>query len=316
MKGSKWVTAYAPASIGNVGPGFDVFGLALSQPGDQVRARRTEGSGVKILEIHGDHGRLPMQAAKNTSGVAAAETLGLLDQNRDERFAVELIIDKGLPLGSGLGSSAASAVAAAVAVNALAKSPLQREELLEPCCIAEAAVSGFHADNVAPSLLGGFLVIESMKPLRWSRILPKHPLSLGLLSPEIEVKTHQAREVLPKTVAMADFVSMLGAVSTMVAALSEGDHLKFGRAIRDSVIEPARAELVAGFSEVQKAVFEAGALCCTLSGSGPCIFMMGETPEQSRSLVSLAREVWENMGISSQEIFSEVDHHGARIIED
>jgi homoserine kinase len=313
---SEWITAYAPASIGNVGPGFDVFGLALKEPGDRVCARKTAQLGVRILEITGDQGRLPKEAAKNTSGVAAIETLKLLSQIRGEQFGVELRINKGLALGSGLGSSAASAVASAVAVNALSFQPLVHEQLLEPCLIAEAAVSGYHADNVAPSLLGGFLVIQGVNPLRWSRILPKMQLVLGLARPEIEVKTRDAREVLPKSVGLGDLISMLGSTSTMVSALYEGDTQKFGRAIRDIVVEPARAVLVPGFLEVQAAVFEAGALCCTLSGSGPSIFMLGKDPEQTRALVSMAGKLWEKMGFSVQEIVSEVSHHGARIIKD
>jgi homoserine kinase len=307
--------AFAPCSIGNVGPGFDVFGLALEGPGDEVEAVRIQKPGVRILMIEGDEGRLPKEADKNTAGIAARETLHLIRAKTGEEFGVELSLFKGLPLNSGLGSSAASAAAAAVAVNALAKVPLEKESLLGPCIEAESAVSGYHADNVAPSLLGGFLVIESMKPLRWSRIIPDFEIPLGIITPDLEVSTKSAREVIPKLVDLPSVIEQLSSVSTMLCGLYEKDLLKLSRGIDDHIIEPARAELVEGFAQVKIQAMTGGALCFSLSGSGPTIFFTCADTNRVRKLLSTLKSYWGSMGVKATAREVRIDSDGARVLD-
>jgi len=311
----KRVKAFAPCSIGNVGPGFDVFGLALSGAGDEVEAVRIETPEVRIRTIEGDQGRLPQEAAKNTSGIAAIETLKLLKETRGEEFGVELSLMKGLPLNSGLGSSASSAAAAAVAVNALAVNPVDKSDLLEPCILAESAVSGFHADNVAPSLLGGFIVVESMSPLRWSRVNPEFDIPLGVITPCLEVSTKMAREVVPSLVKLEQVISQLSSVSTMLCGLFERDLEKFGRGVRDHIIEPARAELVPGFERIQDHVLDLGALCFSLSGSGPTVFLISKERESLGKILDSAVSLWMEMGIQSTGRKVGIDSYGARILD-
>lgn len=311
----KFAKAYAPCSIGNVGPGFDVFGLALGGAGDEVEAFKIDEELVRIRAIHGDGGRLPREADKNTAGIAALETLKQLATKRGEKFGVELVLKKGLPLNSGLGSSASSAAAAAVAVNALSHDPLPKAELLEACIKAESEVSGFHADNVAPSLLGGFIVVESMKPLRWSRIEPKFEIPLGVITPALEVPTKRAREVVPRLVEMEKVVSQIGAVSTMLCGLYDQDLQKLARGVNDQIVEPARAQLIHGFDAVKAFAMKQGALCFSISGSGPTVFLICEDFQSLERVSYQVVNMWREMGIESTIQKVGIDSYGSRILE-
>ena len=311
----KFSRGYAPCSIGNVGPGFDVFGLALDGAGDEVEAYKIDEEVIRMRSIHGDGGRLPMEAEKNTAGIAAIETLKQLALKRGEKFGAELILKKKLPLNSGLGSSASSAAAAAVAVNALAAHPLPKSELLGACIQAESVVSGFHADNVAPSLLGGFIVVESMDPLRWSRIEPNFNIPLGVITPNLEVATKEAREVVPHLVEMNKIILQIGAVSTMLCGLYEQDLKKLARGIDDHIIEPARAKLIRGFNHAKATALEQGALCFSISGSGPTVFFLCEDLQSLEQVSIQVSDMWLGMGIESIVQKVGIDSYGARILD-
>ena len=200
------VTAFAPATVANVGSGFDVLGFAVERPGDTVQARRRDGGGVRLLEVTGDGGRLP-RGADNTAVVAAR----CLQEKLGEPFGVDLVLHKGMPLASGLGSSAASAAAALYAVNRLAGDPLTAQELLPYALAAERVASGAgHADNAAPALMGGFVLIRSTAPLDLVRLPVPDGLAVALLSPDVEIPTEAARRILRKQIPLADAVSQWG----------------------------------------------------------------------------------------------------------
>lgn len=303
------VTAFAPATVANLGVGFDVLGLAVGGGlGDRVTARRAEGRGVSIGRIEGDGGRLSRDAAANTAGIAASATL----RRAGLDVGVELDLQKGLPIGSGLGSSAASAVAAAFAVNLLVGSPLRRAELVEPCLEAEAAVSGRHADNVAPALLGGLVLVRSLDPLDLLRLPVPEGLALVVVTPDFELLTRAARAVLPSTVPLAVYVRNAANMAATVAALYSGDLAVLARCITDEVVTPARATLIPGCTEVIHAALEAGALGSSISGAGPSIFALCRSLVSGEHVAAAMQAAFRTAGLVSRAHVASANGSGAR----
>lgn len=272
-------SAFAPATVSNVACGFDVLGFAIgdpggaSGPGDRVTARRVPRPGVRVVSVTGGPGtgaeRLPTDAARNTAGVAAARLVEAVAPGA----GVELVVEKRMPFGSGLGSSAASAVAAVVAVNALLGEPLAQADLLPFALDGEAVASGGrHADNAAPSLLGGFVLVRTPDDI--VRLPVPDGLHVAVLHPHVEVLTSAARAALAPTVALGAFVEQTASIAALVAGLFTSDLALISRSLRDAVIEPQRAHLVPRFHAMQAAALVAGALGCSLSGSGPSVFAL------------------------------------------
>ncbi|MBZ0276749.1 MAG: homoserine kinase, partial [Anaerolineae bacterium] len=232
--------AFAPATVANMGVGFDILGFALREPGDIVRVERRDEPGAVIVTIEGDGGKLPHDPDKNTACIAANSVLKTVGA----QHGVNISLYKHLPLASGLGSSAASAVAAAVAVNALLGEPLARTELLPACLDGEAAVSGYHADNVGPSLLGGITLITGTDSSQIHRLPVPAGIHLALVTPDVAVPTAEARAVLPKMVSLHDMVTQTGAVARLVDAIYRADIPALAAVMEDDIIiEPARAHL-------------------------------------------------------------------------
>lgn len=312
------VRAFAPATVGNVGCGFDVLGLALEAPGDVVVARRAERPGVALAGVSGDSGRLPRQAERNAASVAARALLaaaGLAGGGAEEP-GVELLLEKGLPLASGLGSSAASAVAGAFAVDALLGLALPATVLLAAAREGERAACGAgHLDNAAPSLLGGIVLVRSAEPLDVVPLPVPEGLAVALLHPHLEVSTRRAREVLPAAVPLADAVTQWGNVGAFVAALYRGDLDLLGRALVDLVAEPARAPLVPGFRAMQRAALDAGALGASLSGAGPSVFALcRDLAAAGRAAAAMKDAFTEATGLACDTLVSPVARQGARLL--
>ena len=301
------VTAFAPATVANLGPGFDVLGLALQGPGDTVTARRVRGSGVRLVKVEGDHGRLPRDAA-NTATIAAEATL----RRAGVEAGVELELIKGLPLGSGLGSSAASAAAAAFAVNLLVGSPLRKVELVEPCLAAEGAVSGRHADNVAPALLGGLILVRSVDPLDVIRLPLPEGLSVVVTTPAMELSTREARAALPDAVQLRALVANTANIAALVAACHSGDLGLLARSLSDAVVTPARARLIPGCEAVFAAALDAGALGSSISGAGPSIFALCRSAHSAAEVAAAMVAAFKGAGLASGAIVSPADCPGAR----
>lgn len=303
------VTAFAPATVANLGPGFDVLGLALSAPGDTVTATRRGAPGVRIVGVEGDGGQLPREAERNTAGIAAIATLARAGV-RD--VGIELHVHKGLPIGSGLGSSASSAAAAACAVNLLVGSPLRKSELVEPCIEAEAAVSGRHADNVAPALLGGLILVRSVDPLDIVRLPLPEGLAIAVVTPAFELATKKARAVLPADVPLADLVRNTANIGALVSACHSGDLGLLGRCVTDRVVAPARAALVPGAPEVIAAALDSGALGSSISGAGPSVFALCRSQRSARDAGAVMVTAFEAAGLDATAVISDVDCPGAR----
>ncbi len=263
--------AVAPGSIGNLACGFDVLGLALEGPGDEVVARMTDTSGVTIRAIHGDGGRLPLEAERNSAGAAARAVLEELGMGG----GVELEVHKGLPLAAGIGGSAASAVAAVVAVDELLGGRLPPESLLRCALVGEAVASGGPApDNAAPSLLGGMVLVPAWEPLRAIKLQVPGELWAVHVHPHLEVETAAARLALGDRISLGDAVAQWGNTAALVAGLFLEDWEIIARSVEDRVAEPVRAQAVPGFHVVKRAALDAGALASSLSGSGPSLFAL------------------------------------------
>jgi homoserine kinase len=312
MSKISFVKVFAPASIGNVSCGFDVLGLAVQSPGDEVFIVLNDSAEVTIKSIIGDDGRLPLESNKNTAGVAVIEFLKSIESNQ----GVEITLYKNLPLGSGMGSSAASAVAAVVAINHLMGEPLRREELLPFVMEAERIACGSaHADNVAPSLLGGLILIRQNQPLDIITIPTPKELVCVLVHPHIEVKTKDARSVLKSTISLKDGITQWANTAALVAGMMKDDYELIGRAIVDVVAEPLRSDLIPGFDKVKKTAMENGALGCGISGSGPTIFCLCKGNENAQMAGNAIQREFNNMNLESEIFISAVNRKGAYIIE-
>lgn len=264
------VKVVAPATLSNLGSGFDVFGMALTAPFDTIEAVKTAEPGIVSIESIEGWGaeEITLDAALNSAGISAKEVLQL--GNAD--FGISLKIKKGIRPGSGIGSSGASAAGAAVAANLLLEEKLSPRDLVVCAAKSEAATSGsFHADNVGPSILGGFTVIRTYSPLELKSITPPKNLGVVVVMPSFTVKTSDARCVLPEQVALKDFVYEIGNASSLVIGMCYDDISLIGKSMSDIVIEPARAKLNPGLNEAKDAALSAGAAGSFLGGSGPCV---------------------------------------------
>lgn len=305
------VTVFAPATIANLGPGFDVLGVAIDGVGDWVTVTPREDGAVVIESVEGDGGRLSREASKNTAGIAAQEALRLMKATH----GVNIRLRKGLPLGSGLGSSGASAAAAAWAVNILCGQPLGKEALLHAGLVAESSVSGWHADNVGPALFGGFILIRAYDPLDIMELPSPYDIVFALCTPAIELPTRAARSAVPDMIPIKQHVANNGNLAAMVAALFGGSVPLLGRAMQDAIIEPARAHLIPGFNEVKQAAIEAGALACSISGAGPTLFALSNDPAQATLIAqAMQRAFRDHANLDSTTHVARIDAEGARVV--
>lgn len=306
------IAAYAPGSVSNVACGFDVLGFALDEPGDIVIAAPQDGAGVTIAAIDGDAGRLPLDPARNTAGAAVMALLQRLETTR----GVTLTIHKGLPLASGIGSSGASAVAAVVAANELLGRPASLELLLA-CAMAgeQAGCGASHPDNVAPSLYGGFVLARSANPPDIVRLPVPSGLACAVLHPRVEVETGASRALLGDEVKLKDAVRQWGNLGALVAALFNGDHALLSRSLEDVIAEPKRASLVPGFFAVQAAALAAGALGCSISGSGPSVFALASSLDVATQAGEAMRSAFNKESAVGADLWiSLVGRQGARVI--
>jgi homoserine kinase len=306
---------FAPATVANLGVGFDILGLALREPGDIVQVECCDEPGAHVARIEGDGGKLPLEADKNTAGVAANSVLKKIGAKQ----GVRITIFKHLPLASGLGSSAASAVAAAVAVNKLFGDPLSLSELLPACLDGEAAVSGYHADNVAPSLFGGITLVTGTSANTIRQLPIPTGIFLALVTPDVAVPTALARSVLPKTIDLHTMVAQTGAVAGLLDAIYRQDIPAMAAAMeRDTVVEPARAHLMPKLYEMRTVAKQAGALGLVISGAGPTLCAVCEDEPSARTVSGAMVSTYQDAGIASVGLCTQISAEGAqaRLLDD
>ncbi len=307
------IRVFAPATVANLGPGFDVLGLALSKPGDELDAELTDEPGVEIVEITGDNGALSHEPAKNVASRAAAAVLDRAASRRGAR----LWLHKRMPLASGLGSSGASAAAGAVAVNELLGQPLTRNEVVLCAMEGERAASGSpHADNVAPSVLGGIVLVRSYEPFELVSLPVPSDLHVAVVHPHYQVSTSEARKLLDgRSYAIRDVVPNLGNIGAFVAALASGDLELLGRSIQDALVEPVRGPLIPAFADVKQRALGAGALGCSIAGSGPSMFAFAPSRIVAQRVGEAMQETFRVAARLESDLFADkVNLQGAGIV--
>jgi homoserine kinase len=301
-------TAFAPASVSNVACGFDIMGFALDGLGHTVTVRYGSRPGVHIARAEGGGSPLPRDPLANTAGPPVIRLAELCGVTR----GLEIEIRQGFVAGSGLGASAASAVAAAVACNALFGAGLSRHDLLTYALEGERVASGaLHADNVAPSLFGGFVLIRGYDPVDIVQLATPAELVCAIVHPQMEIATRESRRLLPSAVPLRNLVTQTGNAAGLVAGLLTGDYQLIGRSLRDVVAEPARAHTIPGFTEAQRAAREAGALGCSISGSGPALFALARTTATADRVAQAMGDVYRERNIACTTHVSPVNPLGA-----
>lgn len=303
------VRAFAPGSIGNLGPGLDILGCAITGPGDTVEASRDESIDHVAIDDAG-HPDLPTDPAKHASAIAATE---VLRRAGAAAVGIRLRVTKGLPLAGGQGGSAASAIAGAVATNALLGSPLSESDMLRAALVSEERVAGRHLDNLAPCLLGGILLVRAIEPPDVVRIPAPPTLRLVLVHPEMRLRTADARAVLPATVDRPTAIAQAASVAAMVAAFYSGDLTRLRGAVVDHIAEPARASLLPGFVQAKSAALDAGALGCSIAGGGPSSFALTDGDDDASVVLDAMLAAYRANGVNATGRIAQIDARGARI---
>jgi len=305
------VVVSVPGGIGNIGPGLDVLGCAVAGLRDEVTAEWSDSAGITLLDA--GHPDLPKNPARHTSAIAAAAVLAEARRRGlvPARAGIALKVRKQLPLSGGQCGSAASAVAGAVAVDALLGSSLDTTALLHCCLAAEETVAGRHLDNIAPSLLGGIVLVRSLDPIDVVRLPIPEGLNVVLAHPSQRLSTRQARGVLPTSLPRSDVLHQMAQVGAIVAACYSNDLALLGRSIDDRIAEPARAPLLPGFVEAKRVAMEAGALGASISGAGPTAFAFVAGAEAGERVAAAMREAYAKAGVDCTTRVTHVDPNGA-----
>lgn len=306
------VAVWGPASLSNLGPGFDTLGLCIDGYGDRVEAWRSEVPGVQL--VAGTGTPVPQEASRNTAAVAAAAVLAQVAPGA----GVALRLHKGIPLGSGIGGSAASAVAGAWAVNALFGHALGKGDLVEAVLAGEAVASGSrHGDNVLPALFGGLVLTSATDPAHYRRIPLPGALHLAVVVPEVRILTREARAILPPAVPLRDAVHNASALAFLIEAFRAGDWEAVGRQIMtDRLVEPVRARLVPCYEAVRHAALSAGSLGCALTGSGPALFALAASAEAASHIAEAMMEAGREAGVPTTGRAVQVLPEGVATLDD
>lgn len=305
------ISVFAPATVANVTCGFDILGFAVDAPGDEITLTKSDSGLVRILDITGDDGALPRDPDKNSCSAVIKKYLSDLGISP----GIDIVLHKKMPLGSGLGSSAASAVAAIFAVNELLGKPLKPEQLLPYAMEGERVACGSaHADNVAPGLYGGFVLIRSYDPLDVIKLNTPPDLHATLVHPHIEVRTKDAREILRKQIYFKDSVKQSGNVAGLVAGLLTSDYDLISRSMHDYIVEPVRSILIPGYSEVKESAMSIGALGAGISGSGPSIFALSKERKTAEAIGESMKKIYAGFKIDCEIYISKINQIGPKIL--
>lgn len=303
------VLAFAPASVGNVAVGFDILGHSIAGAGDHARVRRIDAPEVRIGSIEGTVRDLPRDPERNTAGralIALRDALAL-------PFGFEVALDKGIALGSGMGGSAASCVAALIAANALLPAPLPVHALYPFALEGEAAASGGrHGDNIGPMLLGGLVLATEDRlvpvpvPAAWHA---------AVVHPDAVLETRRAREALRGDYALGDFVRQSAHLALVLAGCWRGDADLVRAGLRDVLVEPRRAPLIAGFAAVKAAALDAGALGASISGAGPSVFGWFESRAGAEAGAQAMQAAFADAGLASRRYVTPVAGPAAHVVD-
>lgn len=303
----KEIKIFSPATVANVSCGYDVLGFCLDTIGDEMVIRTTERKGIFITKIEGYD--LPLDATKNVAGVSALAMIA--DAKPD--FGFEIEIYKNIKPGSGIGSSSASASGSVFAINELLGRPYTKTQVTDFAMKGEALASGSeHADNLAPGIFGGFTLVKSTSPLEVLQLPTPKDIYATIIHPQIEIKTSDARAILPKTFPLKDAITQWANLGSFVHALHTSDYELLKRSLMDVIVEPHRSQLIPHFAEVKLAALEQGALGASISGAGPAIFALSKGIENAENVEKAMREVYSKTAIAFETYVSKINTEGIR----
>lgn len=303
------IKIFSPATVANVSCGFDVLGFCLESVGDEMIIRKTKKKGIHITKIDGYD--LPFESEKNVAGVSALA----LYNDAKPYFGFEIEIYKKIKPGSGIGSSSASAAGSVFAINELLGKPYNKTQLTNFAMKGEALASGSeHADNIAPALFGGFTLVKSTKPLEILELPTPNQLFTTIIHPQIEVKTSEARAILPKEILLKDAITQWANVGSLVHALHTNDYTLISKSLEDVIVEPHRSQLIPFFNDVKSAALSKGALGCGISGSGPSIFALSKGLETAKKVELAISEFYSKTGIAFYTFTSKINTEGIKVI--
>ena len=306
------IKVFAPATVANVVCGFDVLGFAVDAPGDEVVMRLTGKSGVHISKITGDDGRLPLDPAKNTVSASVQHYLNHIGQ---PDLGIDIELHKKMPIGSGLGSSSASTVAGLFAVNTLLGNLLTNMELVPFAMKGEELACGYgHADNVAPALLGGFVLIRSYEPLDIISLPFPENMYAAIVYPEVDVPTKDARQMIRSKVLLKDAVTQWGNVAGLVSGLFMKDYDLIGRSMTDVLVEPTRSILIPDFYKLRDFAMGEGAIGFGISGSGPSVFALTKDEHTAHNITQKLQQHLKDIAINSLSFVSKVNERGPVVL--
>lgn len=306
-----YVKVIAPATVSNLGCGFDILGFALALTADEINIKKNDLNILRITKISG-YANLPLESNKNVATVAVQAMLNEL--NITQGFDFE--INKKIKPGSGIGSSAASSAAAVVGVNKLLESPYKKEELVRFVMKGEELASGsVHADNAAPAIMGNIILIRSNEPLDLAQIPVPRNMYCILLHPQIEIKTIEARAILKNNVELKTAIQQWGNVAGLISGLYQEDYDLIGRSLEDHIIEPQRSKLIKGYDRLKQAAINAGALGCNISGSGPSVFALVKGMDLAKKVKICMEKQFSKEGIDFNTYLSAINKKGVEIIE-
>lgn len=306
------IHVFAPATVANVVCGFDVLGFAVNEPGDEVIMRITGKPGITISKITGDDGRLPLDPAKNTVSVSVRHYLNSIGRSD---IGLDIELHKKMPIGSGLGSSSASTVAGLFAIKTLLGDETDPATLLPFAMKGEEMACGHgHADNVAPALMGGFVLIRSYEPLDVIRL--PHPAGLwcAIVFPDVDVPTREARQIIRKNIQMNDAVTQWGNIAGLVSGLFMNDLDLIGRSMKDVLVEPVRSMLIPDFYQMREIAMNLGAISFGISGSGPSVFAFTKDEDTARHITQKLQQHLTKIKIGSNGYVSTINDKGPKIL--
>jgi homoserine kinase len=306
----KKVKLKVPATVANLVCGFDILGMAVHAPYDEMELRLLETP--EIIIKHTDSFGLPEEPSKNVAGIVLLK----IQEYFNLKNGFEVIIHKHIKPGSGLGSSAASAAGAAFGANLLLGNKLSKEEVVHFAMFGEELASGVrHADNIAPCIYGGITLVKSTSPID---IIPLNSpdLFVTAVHPQVEVKTSDARQILKKNISLKSAVEQWGNIAGLVAGIQKNDFSLIGRSLNDVIIEPVRSILIPKFDEIKEKSLQLGALGGGISGSGPSIFMLSEQKETADKIAQMMESVYNEIEIESFVYVSKINPAGVQIVEE
>jgi homoserine kinase len=305
------IKVFAPATVANVGCGFDIMGFALDGIGEEIIITKTQNGALNVKPVKGFE-NIPTDPEKNVATVAVKAMLDRLDLVQGFEFE----FFKHIKPGSGLGTSASSSAGAVYAVNELLGRPFERKELVEFAMEGEKLLSGkAHGDNVSPALLGGFQLIRGYNPLDIVNVSFPENIWVSIVHPQVEIKTSEARQMLRSEIPMSEAVTQWGNVGGLIAGLYTSDLDLIGRSLQDVIVEPIRSSLIPKFYVVKKAALDAGGIGCSIAGSGPSIFAFSKDEETARTIEKKMKEIYIEEGIEVILYVSKIGKEGARVVE-